>query len=133
VLPCVSAFHKFDDPETILSSSQMTALAVAVFLALNLGARVPLEAIVLDDPLQSLDDVNLLGLVDLLRRAKEHRQLLISTHDERFGNLLARKLRPGMTSHRTVLIELGDWKRAGPLVRATNVEADSKPLRLAAS
>ena len=58
-------------PYAVLSSSQMNALAVSVFLALNLGiAKLPLESAILDDPLQSLDDVNLLGLVDLLRRTK---------------------------------------------------------------
>lgn len=123
------------EPGTILSSSQMNALAVSVFLSLNLGAHPPLSTVVLDDPLQSLDDVNLLGLVDLLRRTKGLRQLLVSTHDERFGNLLARKLRPGTSNERTVLIRLGDWKRDGPVVleRSREVKGDAKPLRLVAS
>lgn len=120
------------DPATILSSSQMNALAVSVFLSLNLGSQPPLGAVVLDDPLQSLDDVNLLGLVDLLRRTKEHRQLLVTTHDERFGNLLERKLRPGTNKGRTVVIELGDWTRDGPLVKTRVVKADPRPLRLVA-
>jgi hypothetical protein len=41
----------------------------------------------LDDPLQS--DINLLGLVDVLRKIKARRQLILTTHDERFGVLLA--------------------------------------------
>lgn len=58
-------------PGTVLSSSQLNALAASIFLALNLSiARPPLASVLLDDPLQSLDDVNLLGLVDLLRRTK---------------------------------------------------------------
>lgn len=79
----------------VLSSSQMNALAVSIFLSLNLGTTaLPLDMVVLDDPLQSLDDVNLLGVSDLLRRIKDRRQLFVSTHDVRFSHLLQRKLRP---------------------------------------
>ena len=81
-----------DLPSAVLSSSQINALAVSVFLALNLGVpNPPLSAAILDDPLQSLDDINLLGLVDLLRRTKERRQLFVSTHDMRFGDLMAQE------------------------------------------
>src|SRR5690242_5970092 len=63
-----------DSPSTILSSSQLNALAVCMFLSLNLGvANPPLQTVILDDPLQSLDDINLLGLIDLLRRTKDQR------------------------------------------------------------
>jgi DNA repair exonuclease SbcCD ATPase subunit len=119
-------------PGTVLSSSQLNALAVAIFLALNLGVpALPVEAVLLDDPLQSLDDVNLLGLVDLLRRAKERHQLIISTHDPRFAALLERKLRP-VGKSRTVVIELSGWQRHGPQVRQRWVPPDEHPLRLVA-
>jgi hypothetical protein len=63
-------------PELLLSSSQLNALAVAIFLSLNLRiGNLPTDSVILDDPLQSLDDINLLGLVDLLRRTKA--QLLV--------------------------------------------------------
>ncbi len=57
------------DPSLVLSSSQLNVLAVSTFLALNLAIdSLPLQVVALDDPLQSLDTVNLLGLADLLRR-----------------------------------------------------------------
>jgi len=121
-------------PAAVLSSSQINALAVAVFLALNLGVSKPqLEIAILDDPLQSLDDINLLGLVDLLRRAKDQRQLFVSTHDGRFGNLLSRKLRPSNDTGRTIVIELEGWSRQGPKVATRQVEGDPVPLRLVSS
>jgi len=120
-----------DSPATVLSSSQMNGLAVCAFLSLNLGvSNPPLDSAILDDPLQSLDDINLLGLIDLLRRAKDKRQLLVSTHDLRFGDLLARKLRPGTSEQRTVIIELDGWSRIGPLVTSSDVKCDPVPLRL---
>ncbi|HLG57809.1 MAG TPA: AAA family ATPase [Vicinamibacterales bacterium] len=123
-----------DSPGTVLSSSQMNALAVCAFLSLNLGiSRPPFEAVMLDDPLQSLDDINLLGLVDLLRRTKDQRQLCVSTHDARFGDLLARKLRPRVSQQRTVVIELDGWSRRGPTVTTRDVKSDPAPIRLVAS
>lgn len=120
-----------DSPATVLSSSQMNALAVCTFLSLNLGvSSPPLAAAMLDDPLQSLDDINLLGLIDLLRRTKDQRQLFVSTHDLRFGQLLARKLRPGSSEQRTVVIELEGWSRTGPSVTTRDVQCDPVPLRL---
>jgi len=120
-----------DQPATVLSSSQVNALAVSVFLALNIGIPdPPLAVAMLDDPIQSLDDINLLGLVDLLRRAKDRRQLVVSTHDTRFGSLLARKLRPAGESGKTIVLELDGWSRQGPRITTREVKADPEPLRL---
>jgi DNA repair exonuclease SbcCD ATPase subunit len=122
-----------ESPETVLSSSQMNALAVSLFLALNFGVpTLPMQAVMLDDPLQSLDDVNLLGLIDLLRRSKDQRQLLVSTHDLRFGRLLARKLRPVSDLQRTRLIELSAWGPDGPVVEQYDGPRDPERLRIAA-
>jgi exonuclease SbcC len=118
-------------PASVLSSSQVNALAVSVFLALNIGVpKPPLSAAILDDPLQSLDDINLLGLVDLFRQTKDRRQLFVSTHDEQFGQLLARKLRPTSTEGRTIVIELDGWNRQGPISTTREVKGDPVPLRL---
>lgn len=122
-----------NSPESILSSSQLNALAVSIFLSFNLALpNLPLQAALLDDPIQSLDDINLLGLVDLLRRTKERRQIIVSTHDARFGKLLARKLRPANSAQTTSVIELVGWKRTGPEVSQFSIDADVIPFRLAA-
>ena len=111
------------NPHRVLSSSQSNALALAIFLALNVGSRsLPLESVMLDDPLQSLDDINLLGLVDLLRRLREGRQLILSTHDPRFAGLLERKLRPTKGAPRTRIVHFDSWTRSGPTVSARDVE-----------
>jgi DNA repair exonuclease SbcCD ATPase subunit len=121
-----------DSPESVLSSSQMNALAVSVFLSFNLGMPgLPLQTAMLDDPLQSLDDINLLGLIDLLRRTRQKRQLLISTHDARFAQLLARKLRPVDDGERTIFVEISAWNREGPTVTLQDVHPDVRRLRIA--
>jgi len=119
------------EPQTVLSSSQLNVLAVAIFLSLNLSiASLPLQVIALDDPLQSLDDVNLLGLTDLLRRVRGTRQVLVSTHDDKLAHLLARKLRPVADGSRTVRIDLTGWSSSGPSISQSDVPVDSGGLRL---
>ena len=126
--------HQSEAPTAYLSSSQMNVLALSVFLALNLGIpTLPLSVSILDDPLQSLDDLNLLGLIDLLKRMRERRQLMVSTHDSRFASLLERKLRPVSDFQRTILVELSGWSSEGPMVTQRDVEGDVVPIRIAAA
>lgn len=121
-----------ESPWAVLSSSQVNALAVAVFLSFNLGMpKLPIETAMLDDPLQILDDVNLLGLINLLRRTKDQRQLILSTHDPRFSRLLQRKLRPINTGQRTITIEFTGWSCTGPDCRVEDVAPDLEPMRIA--
>jgi DNA repair exonuclease SbcCD ATPase subunit len=118
-------------PGHVLSSSQLNVLAVVTFMAMNLSAgTLPLNLAALDDPLQSLDNVNLLGLADLLRRTRAQRQLMVSTHDDRLAGLLQRKLRPVSEGQRTTVITFDGWDRHGPRVQARDVEPDVAPLRL---
>jgi len=121
------------DPSVVLSSSQLNVLAVSTFLALNLAIdSLPLQVVALDDPLQSLDTVNLLGLADLLRRVRASRQVIVSTHDSRLASLLSRKLRPTQGT-RTRVVELDAWSRTGPGLHQSDVPSDTSPLKLVAS
>lgn len=121
------------DPTIVLSSSQVNVLALAIFLSFNLGLQaLPLDTALLDDPVQSLDDINVLGLTDLLRRAKDQRQIVVSTHDPQLGSLLARKLRPTRPSDRTILINLSGWRREGPRVETIEIPLSAAMLRVVA-
>lgn len=123
------------DPYTLFSSSQLNALAVSIFLGLNLGAaEAPLALAMLDDPLQSLDDVNLLGLVDTLRRTKALRQLILSTHDRRLANLLERKLRPVGDDRATHVYVFDGWTpNEGPAVTQSEVASEPEEIRIVAA
>ena len=120
-------------PETVLSSSQVNALAVALFLTLNLGTEsLPLAATVLDDPFQALDDINLLGLIDLLRRVRGGRQIILATHEAKLGQLLARKLRPIKGEQTTKVIEFDNWNVRGPEITERVAARDPAPFRFVA-
>ncbi|SFM90475.1 AAA family ATPase [Rugamonas rubra] len=64
-----------------MSTGQVSALSLAFFLSLNkVYADVPL--ILIDDPSQSLDEVNVASLTDLLRCELKHCQLIVSSHED---------------------------------------------------
>lgn len=64
-----------------MSSGQVSALSLGFFLSLNrVYSSVPL--ILIDDPSQSLDEVNIASLTDLLRCEFGSRQLIVSSHED---------------------------------------------------
>jgi DNA repair exonuclease SbcCD ATPase subunit len=116
---------KTHDAIPVLSSSQLNSFAVSLFLALNLALpSLKLKLTMLDDPLQSLDSINLLGLVDVLRRFRQHRQIFLSTHESRLIGLLQRKLRPVRHGERMMTIIFDGWTRSGPDFRMVPVTFD---------
>jgi DNA repair exonuclease SbcCD ATPase subunit len=123
-------------PQLIFSSSQANVVALAYFLAtaLTLGQSW-LPFLMLDDPLQSLDDVNVLGFADLCRLMRARRQLIVSTHDKRLARLLERKFAPRAAGEATLVLEFVAWSRSGPEIERRFVEPqleEAKP-KLAAS
>ena len=127
------AFAQARDAGPLLSSSQMNSFAVSLFLAMNLALpSLRLGVTILDDPLQSLDSINLLGLVDVLRRFRAHRQIIVSTHEERLVGLLQRKLRPVRPSERMVTMIFESWSREGPAMRMVEFAATTEEKVIAA-
>jgi exonuclease SbcC len=85
-------------PMLYFSSAQLNILSLSVFLANALHAKdknsKPLDVILIDDPIQSMDSINVLATIDLLRNVSSRfdKQIIISTHDENFFELLKRKI-----------------------------------------
>lgn len=116
-----------EKPVLIFSSSQANVAALSYFLALGWTAgEAGVPFVLLDDPLQSMDDVNVLGFADLCRFIRMRRQLLLSTHERRFALLLARKLAPRRPEDKTIVLNFRSWDRSGP-----QVEVDYVPLQSA--
>ncbi|MGU2252194.1 AAA family ATPase [Pseudomonas aeruginosa] len=77
------ATAEYSDHDAMLSmsSGQISALSLAFFLSLNrVYSGVPI--IMIDDPSQSLDEVNIASLTDLLRCELKDRQLIVSSHED---------------------------------------------------
>ncbi len=82
-------------PEFLFSSAQLNTFGVSMFLSMALRQNwLNLDTVLLDDPIQNLDDINVLSLIDLIRGLldlKTGKQVMLSTHDERFYNLVKKK------------------------------------------
>lgn len=75
-----------------MSSGQLVSLVVALTLSLNkLYSSVPFIAI--DDPIQTMDDINLWGLIETLRHDFSDHFMMLSTHETDYGKLLEYKFR----------------------------------------
>lgn len=121
------------DPLLIFSTSQANIVALSYFIAMSLSSEERgLPFLLLDDPVQSMDDVNVLGFADLCRHLRLRRQLIVSTHERRFASLLERKLAPRSKDSRTKVIKFTGWDRSGPTVQEYFVEPQllEDPIRL---
>jgi DNA repair exonuclease SbcCD ATPase subunit len=118
------------NPLLVYSEGQLNVVALSYFLGLALNSREgSLPFMVLDDPLQAMDVLSVLGFADLCRRIREQRQLIVTTHDRRFAEVLLRKLAPRQDTERTVVVEFEGWTREGPRIKTSEVPlADVLPI-----
>lgn len=81
----------------------------------------------MDDPVQSMDDLNVAALIDLIRmladpQSKTKKQFIISTHDATFYQLMRKKFRMLNVG----VIEYESYSEKGPLVSQRFFEASPK-------
>ena len=80
-------------PSAFFSDAQMNALAVTVFLAGTLRQRwSALKTILIDDPVQQMDEMNVCAFLDLVRGLSTQRQFVIFTCSRDFYLLALDKL-----------------------------------------
>jgi len=95
----IEAIDEFEgkriNPSLTFSSAQLNVLAISIFLAIHTKqAWSKLDTILMDDPIQNMDDLNILSYIDLIRRIRRDKQIVISTHDENIYRLMRRKFEP---------------------------------------
>ncbi len=83
------------NPSFMFSSGQRRAAGLSFLLAVHLSRKwCRLETLVLDDPVQHIDDYRALHLVEVLAAVRRTgRQILCTVEDDSLGKLLARRLR----------------------------------------
>lgn len=85
-------------PALYFSTAQLNILSLSIFLAKALNTKDsngnPINCIFIDDPIQSMDSINILSTIDLFRSIVSNmgKQIILSTHDENFQNLLKKKM-----------------------------------------
>lgn len=85
--------NKDDDVYNVLSAGQLNGLAVSILMAVHdiYGASCGLNLIMIDDPLQTIDEISSISFADLLSEQLENGQVFISTHEEQKSMLLQYK------------------------------------------
>lgn len=86
-------------PSLYFSTAQINILSLSIFLARALKTKNPesgkfIDCIFIDDPIQSMDSINILSFIDLFRSMILFlgKQLIVSTHEENFHLLLQKKI-----------------------------------------
>lgn len=75
-----------------LSSGQLTGVIIALTLTLNkIYGTEKFSCILIDDPIQTMDDLNIASLVELLRNEFKDYQMIVSTHEEDFSRFIRYK------------------------------------------
>lgn len=72
---------KRHDAVFTMSSGQLAALMISFTLALNKRYSKN-KLLFIDDPIQTLDELNIAGFIELLRNEFSDRQIFISTHED---------------------------------------------------
>lgn len=112
------------NPAYIFSSTQVNILALSVFLSIAIKQKCTnLDLILLDDPIQNMDDMNILAFIDVLRSCIDQdildKQLIISTHDNKINNLFIKKFR----FYKSKIYKFIDYTFEGPRVICKEVNS----------
>ena len=113
-------FRVGDDknPQFLFSSGQRRATGLAFLLAVHLSRQwASLKTLLLDDPVQHIDDYRALNLVEVLAAIRrEKRQVIVAVEDAALADLLARRLR-GPQSDSDVMYVIGTGQHGGSVVQ----------------
>lgn len=111
--------NKHISPSLYYSTAQLNVLSLSIFLAKALNAKDDnsneINCIFIDDPIQSMDSINILATIDLFRSLVSNydKQIILSTHDENFHRLLEKKIPTEYFDSKFIELEtFGTVKRA---------------------
>lgn len=78
----VSNWNSDHDVINTMSSGQIAAVVITLYLALNKVYAKGLGTLMIDDPVQTMDEINMISLVELLRNEFSDKQIILSTHED---------------------------------------------------
>lgn len=95
-------------PRSILSAGNLNTAALTLFLSLHLSVKPVLPWLVIDDPVQSMDEIHTAQFAALLRTLSRQggRQIIIAVHEKPLFDYLALELTPASAHDRLITIEL---------------------------
>jgi exonuclease SbcC len=96
------------NPSYMLSAGNLNTAAITLFLALHLSINPKLPWIVLDDPVQSMDEVHISQFAALLRTLskQQDKRVILAVHERSLFEYLALELSPAYPGDKLVTVEL---------------------------
>ncbi len=89
-----------------LSSGQLSATVVSLMLVLNIVYnKSKLGTILIDDPLQTMDEINSHSLIELLKHNFGDQQIILSTHENEYSKLFRYKYAKFNLSHKSISLK----------------------------
>lgn len=79
----VSNWESDHDILNTMSSGQISAVVIALTLALHKVYANRFSSIFIDDPVQTMDDINMSSLVEVLRNDFREKYIILSTHEDK--------------------------------------------------
>lgn len=100
---------KGGNPRAMLSAGNLNTAALTLFLALHLSVKPDLPWLLIDDPVQSMDEVHIAQFAALLRTLSKQlgRQVIVAVHEKPLFDYLALELSPAFPNDRLITIEIG--------------------------
>ena len=97
------------NPQTMLSAGNLNTAALTLFLALHLSLDPKLPWLLIDDPVQSMDEVHISQFAALLRTLSKRlgRRVIIAIHERPLYEYLALELSPAFAEDKLITVELG--------------------------
>lgn len=122
-------------PGAMLSAGNLNTAALTLFIALHLSVPKELPWLILDDPVQSMDDVHIAHFAALLRTlSKEHdRQVVIAVHDRQLFEYLRLELSPSTPKDSLITLELSRGPRRDTLCQHERLTYREETALLAAA
>ncbi|TBB21313.1 hypothetical protein ELH51_05735 [Rhizobium ruizarguesonis] len=95
-------------PGAMLSQGNLNTAALTLFLALHLSVPVRMPWLILDDPVQSMDDVHVAQFAALLRSLSKgmDRQVVIAVHERALFDYLTLELSPAFPGDSLIAVEI---------------------------
>ena len=95
-------------PGAMLSQGNLNTAALTLFLALHLSVPPRFPWLVLDDPVQSMDDVHIAQFAALLRTLAKGmgRQLIVAVHERALFDYLSLELSPSFPGDSLIAVEI---------------------------
>jgi DNA repair protein SbcC/Rad50 len=74
------------DAWNTMSSGQLAGVVISFMLAMNKVYPSKLSTLIIDDPVQTMDEVNMASFVQMMRYEFPEMQILLSTHESKVAN-----------------------------------------------